>query len=252
MIDALARIGEQSDAFARLRVEMNGAGIARAVLFPEDVKVPTSIVARLREHDPRNLAVVAAVDPLAPDASRAVEEARSKWGAAGVEMKPSEGGRRWLNAPEVMPLWAKLEALRIPVSLCIASQDYNQFSDVVTSFPKLRIVLEDLGSGPETMLSQYVPILLEYARYPRVHVGISCLFRVSSLPYPYSDLWPAVEAMYEAFGSGRMIWGSGYPEVLSAGGGYQGAVGLLRELPFMSDADLALIQDGNAARLWFE
>ena len=110
-----------------------------------------------------------------------------------------------------MPLWEKLEALGICVSLCIASQDYNQFSDVVTSFPHLRIVLEDLGSGPGTILSQYVPILLEYARYPQVYVSISRLFRVSSLPHPYRDLWPVLEEISQGVRVPR-VW-SGDPAI---------------------------------------
>ncbi|MFB3903832.1 MAG: amidohydrolase family protein [Acidobacteriota bacterium] len=252
MIDALARISRDPDSFARLLSEMNGAGIDRAVLFPEDSGVPARLISDFRKRDPKRFAVVAAVDPLAGDASRAIEDARFEWGAVGVEMTPEESGRRWLNIPSVMPLWEKLEALGIRVSLCIASQNYNQFSDVVTSFPRLRIVLEDLGSGPGTMLSQYVPILLEYARYPQVYVSISRLFRLSSLPYPYTDLWPVLEEIRAAFGPDRLVWGSGYPEVLSAAGGYGGAAGLLRELPFFSPADRDMIQDTNAARLWFD
>jgi len=231
---------------------MDGAGINRAVLFPEDARVPTDFLAQLRRQDTERFAIVGAVDPLVPDAARAVEEARFRWGMAGIEMRPSESGRRWLNVPDVMHLWEKLEALGLCVSLCIASQDYNQFSDVVTSFPMLRIVLEDLGSGPETMVSQYVPILLEYARYPQVHVSVSRLFRVSSLPHPYPDLWPVMEEICSAFGPGRLVWGSGYPEVLSASHGYQGVAGLLAEVPFLSPGDLQMIQETNAARLWFQ
>lgn len=251
MIDALARIGKHPDSFNRLLEEMNGAGIDRAVLFAEDLQVSTKFLADLRRRDPGHFAVVGTVDPLAPHAADTVEEARSRCGSAGVELRPGKSGHRWLNTPSVMPLWARLEALGLCVNLCIASQDYNQFSDVVTGFPSLRVVLEDLGSGPETMLSQYVPILLEYARYPQVHVSISRLFRVSSIPHPYPDLWPVLEEVYRAFGPERLVWGSGYPEVLSAAGGYSGAAGLLGELPFLKSADLQMIQETNAAGLWF-
>ncbi len=252
MIDALARISQRPDSFTRLIQEMNGAGVNRAVLFPEDSGIPIQFLAELRQQDTERFAVVAAVDPLAPGAARAVEEAQVRWGIAGVEMKPSGKGRRWLNVPDAMGLWEKLEAFGFCVSLCIASQDYNQFSDVVTGFPGLRIVLEDLGSGPETMVSQYVPILVEYARYPQVHVSVSGLFRISSLPHPHPDLWPVMEQIYRAFGPGRLVWGSGYPEVLSVFRGYQGVAGLLGELPFLSLADLQMIQETNAARLWFQ
>jgi len=252
LIDALARVSRHPHSLSQLLVEMNGAGITRAVLFPEDRGVPTSFLADLRRGEPEKFAVVAPVDPMAADACRLVDDARFQSEVRGVEMRPVESGRRWVNAPEVMPLWEKLEALGFCVSLCIASQDYNQLSDVVTTFPALRIVLEDLGSGPGTLLSQYVPIMLEYARYPQVHVSVSRLFRVSSLPYPFTDLWPVLEDVYAAFGRERLIWGSGYPEVLTAQGGYRGAAALLRELPFLKPADLDVIQEANATRLWFK
>jgi len=230
---------------------MHGGGIDRAVLFPEDFQVPVSYLADLCRQGSKRFSVVALVDPLAQEAYQTIERAMGRGHGPGAEMKPSESGRRWLNAPGVMPLWERLEKLGVCVNLCIASQDYNQFSDVVTSFPTLRIVLEDLGSGPGTMLSQYVPILLEYARYPQVNVSVSRLFRVSALPHPYRDLWPVLEGIYRAFGPERLIWGSGYPEVLSAAGGYRSAAMLLGELPFLSPGDLEMIVETNAARLWF-
>jgi L-fuconolactonase len=251
LIDGLARVSQDPDSVARLRLEMNGAGINRAVLFGADSRVSVEFLADLRRGDPAHFAAVGTVDPLAPGACHAVEEARYRWGMAGIELGPAQRGHRWLNAPGVMPLWERLEGLELCVSLCIASQDYNQFSDVVTGFPRLRIVLEDLGSGPETMLYQYVPILLEYARYPQVHVGVWRLFRISAQPHPYPDLWPVLEEIYRAFGSQRLVWGSGYPEVNSAAGGYPSAARLLGELPFLKAADLEMIQEANAARLWF-
>ncbi|RPI26994.1 MAG: amidohydrolase [Acidobacteria bacterium] len=236
---------------ARLISEMDKARVNRALLFPENLQIPIQHLAEVQKLHSGRFAIVGAVDPLSPDAVEVAEETRLRWAVAGISLSPSEAGRRWLNAFEVMPLWERLEQLGVAVSLHIASQDYNQFSDVVTTFPALRIVLEDLGSGPETMLSQYVPILLEYARYPQVHVSLSGLFRVSSLPYPYPDLWPVVESVYRTFGGRRLVWGSGYPEVLAASG-YENAVELLARFPFLDTADRELIGHGNAARLWFD
>jgi len=251
LIDSLARVGANPETVSRLFSEMERAGVRRAVLFPEDLDVPIERLTEARGKYPGRFAVAAAVDPLAPTAAALVEEFRLRRGAAGIELRSPESCRRWLNAPEVMPLWEKLEELGVPTTLCIASQDYNQFSDVVTTFPSLRVILQDLGSGPGTLLSQYVPILLEYARYPQVHVGISRLFRISSAPYPHRDVWPVLEEVYRAFGARRLVWGSAYPEVLAVSD-YSSSVRLLEELPFVAAGDLERIRETNAARLWFE
>ena len=116
-------------------------------------------------------------------------------------MMPSESGRRWLNAPGVLPLWERLEELGLCVNLCIASQDYNQFSDVVTSFPISESFSRTWGPGREPCFRS---TCLSCWNMPGIRRCMSA-FRVSSeclhSPHPYRDLWPVLEEVHRAFGA---------------------------------------------------
>jgi len=231
---------------------MRTARVSRAVLFGAGASVSPAALAEVRERHAGRFAVVGRLDPRSAPAVAECERLCEAGRIDGVEMCPDgDPGARWVNLPEVMSVWERLENLRVPVSICIASQEYNQFSDVVTSFPSLTIVLDDLGKGPQTDLSQLLPVMVEYARYPRVVVSISGLFRISSEGHPHRGLWPAISEIFEGFGPGRLVWGSGYPDVVSACG-YGAEASLLEQLPFLNPVDIETIAERNPARLWFE
>ena len=243
MIDGHARVGPEPASLERLKAEMSRAGVGRAVLFGPDPWRYLPETARGGA-----FAFVRRIDPL-DDHSLAQSEALTTGHYAGVELRPARPGR-WLNARQVAPLWEKLARLNLPVNIAIASQQYNEFSDVVTAFPDLRIVIDDLGRAGETAVSQYLPILLEYARYPQVYVSVSRLSDVSLEEHPHRDLWPVLRETLDRFGAQRLVWGSGYPEVMD-GCGYLAEAQLLEQLPFLTSDDLRLITEANAAGLWF-
>ena len=231
---------------------MNKARVSRAVLFAADSNVTASVLAEMRDRYPDRFAVVGRLNPRSVTAVAECEELCVRWGMDGIEMCPEgDPGARWVNLPAVMAVWERLERLSVPVSLCMASQEYNQFSDVVTSFPGLTVVLDDLGKGRGTELSQFVPVMLEYARYPQVIVNVSRVFQLSKGPHPHQELWPVISQIREVFGRDRLVWGSGYPDVMSACG-YAAEADLLWQLPFLNPVDIETIGERTPARLWFQ
>lgn len=232
--------------------QMAMARVSRAVLFGADWSVEPSALTEIRNRYPGRFAVVGRLNPTSADAVSECEDLCARWRVDGIEMCPEgDPGARWVNLPEVMTVWERLEELEVPVSLCMASQEYNQFSDVVTSFPRLTVVLDDLGKGRGTELSQFVPVMLEYARYPQVIVSVSGVFRMSAEPHPHPGLWPVISEIREQFGSERMVWGSGFPEVVSACG-YTAEAELLQQLPFLNPVDIETIGERTPSRLWFK
>ncbi len=252
MIDCQARVGNTTGSLETLLSEMTTARVSRAVLFGADASVSPGVLAEIRDRHAGRFAVVGRLDPRSAASVSDCERLCAGGRLDGVEMCPEgDSGARWVNLPEVMAVWQRLEHLRVPVNICIASQEYNQFSDVVTSFPRLVIVLDDLGKGPGTDMSQFLPVMLEYARYPRVVVSISGVFRISKEGHPHRELWPAICRIFEEFGPARLVWGSGYPDVQSACG-YEAEAGLLKQLPFLKPVDIEAIAERTPSRLWFE
>lgn len=252
MIDCHARVANTTGSVETLLFEMNAARVSRAVLFSGDASVSPAELAEIRSRHAGRFAAVGRIDPGSAEGVSECERLCARGCLDGVEMRPGEGeaAASWVNRPEVMAVWERLERLGVPVNICIASQEYNQFSDVITSFPTLTVVLDDLGRGPGTELSQFVPVMLEYARYPRVTVCMSGIFRISSEPHPHRSLWPVMSEISARFGHDRIVWGSGYPEVLSTCG-YQAEAGILEELSFLNPVDREAIAERTPARLWF-
>ena len=72
--------------------------------------------------------------------------------------------------------------------------------------------------------------------------------------YPFSDAYPWVRRVYDAFGPDRLLWGTGYPGAARAH--YkrptlrQELVLIREEIPFFTTEDHAKILGRNAFKLW--
>jgi L-fuconolactonase len=250
LIDSQARVDTEPATLRCLLEAMTEGGVERAVLYPAEARISPAFFAETRDRHPGRFALIGQVDPLSPGAPERIEELRVRWEFAGIELQPSSEQGPWLNTPAAMGVWSLLAELDLPVSLCIASQDYNQLSDVVTTFESARIIIEDLGCGPHTAASQFLPVVLEYARYPQVSVCISRLARLSKVPPPHRDLWPVLEDLYRAYGRERLVWGSAFPD-LAARCSYGSEAGLIAALPFLDADARRRVGETNAELLWF-
>ncbi|MGH9339988.1 MAG: amidohydrolase family protein [Acidobacteriota bacterium] len=244
LIDSRAWIDPEAASLTQLEVEMKRAGVQRAVLTSDSRQY---LLESAQSSD--FLAAVLPFDPLNVSELHVLQHLSAEGKLSGIRPHPA-APHRWINAREADPFWDAAAQLNLPVDLLFRSDEYNQLSDVVTGFPRARLVIDHLGRGPETDGAQFLPILLEYARYPQVHVRISGLFRISELSFPYSDLWPVIRKIYRRFGAHRLTWGSDYPEVMSHGG-YSAAARLIDSLPFLSSKDKEWINSTTALKLWF-
>jgi predicted TIM-barrel fold metal-dependent hydrolase len=93
------------------------------------------------------------------------------------------------------------------------------------------------------------------ARHANVWVKISELSSVSkSGKYPFTDAYPYVKRVYEAYGPDRLLFGTGYPGAARAA--YKrpsliDEIDLIRKtIPFFTPLDREKILGRNAAQLW--
>ena len=88
--------------------------------------------------------------------------------------------------------------------------------DSVRRHPDLTFVIDHLGLYTPTSLPSGVdplvglPEVLALARYPNVTVKCTGVPSLSSQPYPFTDVWPAMHRYLEAFGVERLFWGSDF------------------------------------------
>ena len=166
-------------------------------------------------------AAVCVVDPRVPggDERLAIWAAR---GCRGLRLRPRlPGEERIFGDPASDPLWAAAERLGIVVSLLAGPQHLQTIGRLAGRFAGTSIVVDHLAHPDPTEGAAGVGFrrLLALAAHPRVFVKLSGFHHFSREPFPFADCWPLVQAVYEHFGPGRLIWGSDFPHV-ARGGGY--------------------------------
>jgi predicted TIM-barrel fold metal-dependent hydrolase len=90
--------------------------------------------------------------------------------------------------------------------------------------------------------------VLALATFPNAYVKIANVPELSRRPFPYDDLTSRLREIYDAFGPGRVIWGSNYPPSKAAAT-YAHSVRYVDEIPFMSDAEKADFMGGTIMAL---
>lgn len=199
------------------------------------------------------------IDPTDPQAAKKLEFWVKEHGLSGMRFSPMyyKGKDGWLNAESSDPLWKKAGELGAIFSFFLLAEQLPKLEDMVRRFPRVRVVIDHLArvnleaKDPQAEIRQ----LLALARYPNVWVKVSELSVLSpSKTYPYRDAFDLVKQVHQAFGSDRLLWGTGFPGATRAQAGrpsLQQELDLIRkELPFLTAQDREKILGRNAAKLW--
>jgi L-fuconolactonase len=193
----------------------------------------------------------------------AVAEKLEYWirerGLGGMRFSPIyyENRDEWMNSSTAVELWKKAETLGAIFNFFISTPQLPKLEQMVRQFPAVPVVIDHLA---RIDLKQADPLpefqkLLALAKYPNVYVKVSELSVLSpSETYPWSDTFPWVRRMYDAFGPDRMLWGTGFPGATRVQAGrptLTQELDLIRhEIPFFTAEDRVKILGTNAARLW--
>lgn len=164
------------------------------------------------------------------------------------------------------PLYRAAEEVGLPI-FNSTHGGCAKLAPVAERHPNLTLIVDHIGvaqhpvSPPESMSWAPFEDLLALARYPNVHVKLCGAPLLSQQTYPYDDVWPNLDRMFEAFGFDRILWGSDYTRLRSAdlprgerprrrGITYGENLGYLLHSPRLSQAEKAKILGGNARRLF--
>ena len=111
---------------------------------------------------------------------------------------------------------------------------------VVQAFP--------IGTFAPDMRYELPPILHELAALESVLFELAYPISYGgTFEYPYTELLPLIQQLYDWFGPEKLVWGSDMPNVLRYCT-YKQSLQYLSHCPILSRDDLALISGGNLAR----
>lgn len=258
------RLPEHEGTLEMLMADMDAHGCTHAVL----VQViyhgwDNTYIADCVRRYPTRLRAHGLIDPTDPHVADKLEYWTKEHGLGGMRFSPiyyrhgEHGGDAWLAADETHRLWQTAERLGSVFNFFISTSQLPALGRMVAKHPDVRVIVDHLGQMDlgAADAEEQLRLLLAIARYPNVWVKVSELSSVSkSHAYPFSDAYPTVKRVYEAFGPDRLLFGTGYPGAARAA--FQrptldAEIALISvKMPFFTDEDRTKILGRNAAALW--
>jgi predicted TIM-barrel fold metal-dependent hydrolase len=240
--------------------EMKKDGVDRAVLVQERSSGwNNTYIADCVRRFPKLFVGHGLIDPRDPNNAAVLEREVKQNGLAGMRLSPiyhppnryPDG--QWLNASYNYPLWKKAEELGAVFNVFLAPAQLPQLEDMVRRYPKVKIVIDHLGRPDILPSAPWVEndYLLKLARYPNVWVKFTELYTASKTKqYPYRDVHPFGQMVYDKFGPRRLLFGTGMVGVTRRIP-LADELRLIREdIPFFTSGDKEWILGRNAAEIW--
>lgn len=232
-----------------LLAQMDANEVEQAILIQMQGQFDNSYQAACVRRYPSRLGSVVIVDVARADAVEQLERERDR-GAAGIRLRPQDRS----PGDDPLAIWRAAERLGLSISCGGLGPDFAApaFAEIVEAIPKTKIVIEHLGGtnrAEDEIAKQVRRRVLGLARYPNTYIKIHGLGELArrAMPvppggFPFEQPIPStLEMAYDAFGAGRMMWGSDYPPV-SGREGYRLSLRLpLAALEEKSDEERSLI-----------
>jgi L-fuconolactonase len=251
---------------------MDAVGVDSALLFPVDTLVSDLAFAEF----PRRFAAIHVLDSVAPDIEEQIQHVREHPGVLGIRVvaafPPTGEGIVALRAGVHDKTFAAAERYDVPLFFFI-SGDLLLAEEIIRRHPDLRIVIDHLGIRQPPMDTRedppfkYIEDLLRLAQYPNVFLKLCGAPALSITGYPYDDVWPHLDRIFERFTIERLFWASDTPRFQGRIGwdrfrldspnevGYEGkhsyaeALALIRDTDQLSFAEKEKLLAGNIRRI---
>ena len=220
---------------AELVTEMDAAGVDRAVIVPPSWEGDRNDLAEeaVRLH-PGRFAIMGRV-PVVPVAPGTLATWHDRPGFLGLRftVRPEH---TWLQDGLGDWAFAAAEKYGLPVMMsCVGALPL--VDKIAERHPGLRLVVDHLALRRVRDDAAFadLPLLLAMAKRPNVAAKASALPCFSSEPWPYRNLHPYIEQVFDAFGPRRMFWGTDLSRLPCT---YRQAVTMFTaELAFLSTDD---------------
>ncbi len=231
--------------------EMKAAGVARVVLVPPSLdRTRNDLALDAAQSHPGQFAVMGKINPAAPESRGALATWREQPGMLGLRFNFKKNMDRLSNPDYMGWLWAEAEAAGIPIYVGVSHPAVKLVDAVAERHPRLPLILDHLAlesGAKDDAAFRDLDLLLAIARRPNVAVKVSALPGYTTAPYPYCNLHAHVRRVYDAFGPGRMFWGSDLTRLQCT---YRQCVTMFtEEMPWLTADDLELIM-GRALCEW--
>jgi len=199
---------------------------------------------------PAEFAGVCRVNPLDPAAPDHLSYWTEERGFHGVRLSPAtDATGDWFKGPLMDPIFARAAQLGVPMLILTGPTRLPDLAAILERHPDLDVVIDHMADCPIDR-PDLIALLVDMARYPRVHVKISHTWSLSRESYPWRDTHDLVQRVYQAFGPQRIMWGTDWPMCLLKTT-YARTLSVVRaEMRFISGDYMPWVLGETAFKLW--
>ena len=239
-----------------LLAEMDDHGVGRSVLVQTSWSTwDNGYIADSVQRFPDRFIGHGLIDPQDPNNAETARYWMRERGLVGFRLHPMYYPNEAILVSEQNgPLWEELAAADAVIQFHMRPGDAAQVDEIAGRFPHMKLLVDHMGYPDlEAGLAAYQPIV-DLASRDNVFIKISDVAGRSTEPFPHVDVHPYIRMLYDAFGSDRSMWGTGYPghhRVKHNWHTLSDELRLIREgIPFLSERDREQILGKTAASVW--
>ena len=233
-------------------------------LGPED-----HYLGEIIEQYPGRFAGVGCYDGSAPDQAKNLDDRINKSNIQGIRIGEVDASADTPDDPRQFSMFPLLEAMserNLRVWFYAESRQVQLLEKVLDVLPQLVVVFNHCGFMVSldnlTVDQHYRPhfttevppptleLLGRLAERPNTYIHFSGQYAFSHDPYPYPDMLPVADFIYNTFGPNRMLWASDFPWIAEQPGYAQQLALVDHLLPNLTQAERQQITGGTAASLF--
>jgi predicted TIM-barrel fold metal-dependent hydrolase len=220
---------------------MDEAGVDRVVIVPPGLNDVNTYALEAARRYPDRFAVMGRIPLEDPKSAALLPGWKKQPGMLGVRVTfNSPAMFKWLSDGTADWFWPAAEKAGLPV-MFLAFGNTHLFGPIAQRHPGLPLIIDHLGVNAavakEGKMAEKIGDAVALAKYPNVSIKMSNLANSSLEPYPFNDLTPHLQRVFDAYGPRRCHWGTDLTNNMHRATYSQRIAHFTQELKFMSERD---------------
>jgi len=240
---------------AILRGQQEGTGVTRTVLIQMSFyQFDNSYMVDVIKADPDRYRGVAIVDDSASGVGERMKELAGK-GVRGFRLYAfPDRTKDWAKSAGIREMWKVGGEQGLAMCCLTDPASLPEIQKMCEKYPDTPVVIDHFAriGAKGTIDPGELGQLVALAAFKNVYVKTSAFYALGLKKPPYTDLAPMIRQLRDAYGSGRLMWGSDCPYQVQGEHTYAASVALVQEgLDFLSAAEKGDIMKGTAEKVFF-
>lgn len=228
------------------------AGISRLVLVqPSSYGWDNSYMFDVLKRLPGTVAGVALIDPKSPSREHHFDALSRQPAVKGVRFHLLRSDQERVFDSAIPAVIRAAERNGLIITVQSRPHHLGTVKLLARKAANVAVVLDHIGLVSPKDWTAYSDALRQIAAYPNVYIKLSGFEVLSRVGYPFADCWDEVDAVIDAFGPARSMWGSNFPHSVAAASYLDMVTFFADRLQGFSPDEREMITRGTAERLWF-